>query len=94
VKRVFREETIAATATAYGEGGIGIIRINGKEAKSILERIFIPEDKKNIQHRKLTYGKIIDPKNDELIDEVLAVFMAAPNTYTKEDVAEINCHGS
>ncbi|MEG0829528.1 MAG: tRNA uridine-5-carboxymethylaminomethyl(34) synthesis GTPase MnmE [Anaerovoracaceae bacterium] len=86
--------TIAAIATAYGEGGIGIVRISGEKAASILRRIFIPQKTGSIVDHRLTYGFVIDPENNEKIDEVLAVYMGAPNTYTAEDVVEINCHGS
>ena len=86
------EDTIAAISTAFGEGGIGIVRISGEDSEKILRHIFIPVNK--IENRKMCYGKIVDPKTDETIDEVLAVLMKAPNTYTKEDVVEINCHGS
>lgn len=85
-------ETIAAISTAYGEGGIGIIRISGPESLSILRRIF--DCKGSIKSRRMTYGKIIDPEDDSIIDEVLAVYMKEPSTYTGEDVVEINCHGS
>ncbi|MBR0456325.1 MAG: tRNA uridine-5-carboxymethylaminomethyl(34) synthesis GTPase MnmE [Firmicutes bacterium] len=85
-------ETIAAISTAYGEGGIGIIRISGPESLSILRRIFYC--KGSIKSRRMTYGKIIDPEDDSIIDEVLAVYMKEPSTYTGEDVVEINCHGS
>jgi len=85
-------ETIAAISTAYGEGGIGIIRISGPESADILRRIF--SCKGSISSRRMTYGKITDPANGEIIDEVLAVYMKGPSTYTGEDVAEINCHGS
>lgn len=85
-------DTIAAISTAFGEGGIGIIRISGESARQILEKIFVPVSA--IENRKLTYGKIIDPKDESIIDEVLAVFMKGPATYTCEDVVEINCHGS
>lgn len=91
------EDTIAAIATAYGEGGIGIIRISGPNTCRILKTIFIPQHKtRDIEpeNRKMTYGHIVDPKNGQVIDEVLSVFMKGPHTYTKEDVAEINCHGS
>ena len=85
-------DTIAAIATAYGEGGIGIIRISGPEALKALSAVFqckgTPED-----HR-MTYGKIKDPVTGATIDEVLAVYMKEPSTYTGEDVVEINCHGS
>lgn len=87
------EDTIAAIATAYGEGGIGIVRISGPETFSILEKVFLPAGS-GIINRKLTYGYVEDPKNGNKIDEVLSVFMKAPHTYTREDVAEIHCHGS
>ena len=85
-------ETIAAISTAYGEGGIGIIRISGPESLGILRRIF--DCKGSIISRRMTYGKIIDPEDDSIVDEVLAVYMKEPSTYTGEDVVEINCHGS
>jgi tRNA modification GTPase len=91
------EDTIAAIATAYGEGGIGIVRISGDQAKSILGQVFVPKklpDISNIDNRRLYYGNIIDKDNSELIDEVLAVYMQGPRTYTAEDVVEIYCHGS
>lgn len=86
------ESTIAAIATAYGEGGIGIIRISGEKSEEILNKIF--KSSFNIENRKLTYGNIVDPENGEIVDEVLVVLMKAPHTYTREDVVEINCHGS
>ena len=86
------EETIAAIATAYGEGGIGIIRISGENALDILNQVFVPFKENKIKERKLTYGHIKD--KEETIDEVMAVYMKAPHTYTREDVVEINCHGS
>lgn len=88
--KINMEDTIAAIATAYGEGGIGIIRISGPETFSILNKIF----KGKIENRRMSYGHIIDPEDGSVIDEVLSVFMKEPYTYTKEDVAEINCHGS
>ncbi len=91
------EDTIAAIATAYGEGGIGIIRLSGEEAKAILDKIFVPkqnEYKESIVNRRLYYGHIVDPSNSQVVDEVLAVYMKAPSTYTTEDVVEIYCHGS
>lgn len=85
------EDTIAAIATAYGEGGIGIIRISGENAEAILNDIFVPASSSEIKGRYFTYGHIYD--GDTLIDEVMAVMMHGPHTYTCEDVAEINCHG-
>jgi len=91
------EDTIAAIATAYGEGGIGIIRVSGEEAKTILDKIFVSkhsQHKESIDNRRFYYGHIVDPSNSQIIDEVLTVYMRAPATYTTEDVVEIYCHGS
>ena len=87
------EDTIAAIATPPGEGGIGIIRISGEEAKSILDKVFVPVNQNSLENRKLAYGNIVDPSSKKIIDEVLCVYMKAPKTYTAEDVVEINCHG-
>ncbi len=91
------EDTIAAIATAYGEGGIGIIRLSGEEAKTILDKIFVSkrsQHKESIDNRRFYYGHIVDPSSSQIIDEVLTVYMRAPETYTTEDVVEIYCHGS
>ena len=91
------EDTIAAIATAYGEGGIGIIRLSGEESKIILDKIFIPKKDQyteSIVNKRLYYGHIVDPESRQTVDEVLAVYMKAPATYTTEDVVEIYCHGS
>jgi tRNA modification GTPase len=91
------EQTIAAIATAFGEGGIGIVRISGKRASEILNKIFVPaycQQSEPIANRQLVYGHIISPDTKQLVDEVLAVYMKAPSTYTREDVVEIHCHGS
>lgn len=88
------EDTIAAIATAYGEGGIGIIRISGPKAFEILEGIFSHGGKGGIKVRRATYGRVRDPETGEIIDEALAVYMKAPASYTAEDVVEIQCHGS
>lgn len=87
------EDTIAAIATAPGEGGIGIIRISGDDSKTILDRIFVPINSSVLENRKMTYGNIVDPSSKSIIDEVLCVYMKSPKTYTMEDVVEINCHG-
>ena len=87
------EDTIAAIATPVGEGGIGIIRISGEKSKDILDKIFRRPSQGELEGRKLTYGHIKDPDTGAILDEVLAVFMKGPKTYTAEDVVEINCHG-
>lgn len=89
------EDTIAAIATPYGEGGIGIIRISGSDSLRILSDIFeFNGSSCEFQNRRLTYGRIVDKDENRIIDEVLAVYMKGPGTYTAEDVVEINCHGS
>lgn len=89
-------DTIAAIATAPGEAGIGIVRISGKKALDIIDKIFVGKRINKLskaEERKLVYGYIIDPETNNRIDEVLVVYMKAPYTYTTEDVVEINCHG-
>jgi tRNA modification GTPase len=82
-------DTIAAISTPLGEGGIGIVRLSGTEARSIAKVIF----RGKLSDRRLSYGHVIDPQTGERVDEVLISYMAAPHTYTREDVVEINCHG-
>ena len=87
-------DTIAAISTPRGEGGIGIVRLSGDESLGILSKIFKPKSKKDVKEIKsytINYGHIYD--GEELIDEVLVSVMKAPNTYTREDIVEINCHG-
>jgi tRNA modification GTPase len=91
--------TIAAIATPPGEGGVGMVRISGVEAAEIASRVFRrgkrgtpPNLRKTASHR-LLYGRVVDPANDETIDEVLLGWMAGPNTYTREDTVELTCHG-
>lgn len=91
---MFNTDTIAATATAMGSSGIGIIRISGEEAIQIAESIFeSPKGKKLSQVRSHTinYGHILF--HDKIVDEVMVSIMRAPNSYTREDTVEINCHG-
>jgi tRNA modification GTPase len=91
---MFNNDTIAAISTPYGIGGIGIIRISGENAFEIVKKIFsgkTPFEK--IKSHSIRYGKIIDPESGETIDEVLVSKMQKPNTFTREDVVEINCHG-
>lgn len=91
------ERTIAAISTAYGEAGIGIVRMSGPAAKEIAEKIFVPAkaaENFKFRPRFMHYGSIADPETKEILDEVLCVFMKAPHTYTGEDMVEIQCHGS
>jgi len=94
---MFLDDTIAAISTPIGEGGIGIVRLSGRDSFKIAEKIFRPVRTESPEHRFQThtihYGHIINPEDGEFIDEVLLSFMKAPATYTREDVVEINCHG-
>lgn len=90
------EKTIAAISTPQGTGGISIVRMSGDKSKEIIDQIFSPIHGGPIDkikdNRKMRYGNIID--GEEIIDEVMVNFMAAPKTFTREDIVEINCHGS
>ncbi len=88
--------TIVAISTAPGIGGIGIIRMSGENSFSILDKIFRqkkPQKIEDIKGYTIKYGKIIDPKNKQIIDEVLVSYFKKPNSYTTEDMCEINSHG-
>ena len=88
--------TIAAISTAPGIGGIGIIRLSGKDAFKILDKIFLaknPQEINSIKGYTMKYGKIINPTDKSIVDEVLVSYFIGPNSYTAEDVCEINSHG-
>lgn len=88
------QSTICALATPHGQGGIAIIRVSGPLAIPTLGRVFVPtHPRPEFPAHRMMHGHIVDPDSGETIDEVLAVTMPAPNSYTREDVAEIHCHG-
>lgn len=88
----YNQDTIAAQASAAGEGGVAIVRVSGPMCETILARVFQPKNKKTLQNRMLTFGYVMD--GEQIVDEAMAVIMRAPYSYTREDVAEIQCHGS
>ena len=123
------ETTIAAISTAYGEAGIGIVRMSGPDSLDVLKKIFVPggygkgrtgaggvatskqlqEDALSVdpqvrtggisanwdpKPRHMYFGRVVDPADGSVVDECLAVFMPGPHSYTGEDVAEVQCHGS
>ena len=93
---MFLDDTIVAISTPLGEGGIGIVRLSGKDALSIAERLFFSSKGKTLSKTKshrIIHGFIKDPVDNKTVDEVLVSVMRSPNTYTKEDIVEINCHG-
>ena len=89
-------DTVAAISTAAGEAGIGVIRISGPKAREIALRVFRPgrSAEFSFRPRYMHYGHIVDPTDGRVLDEALCVFMPGPRSYTGEDVAEIQCHGS
>lgn len=92
----YLEDTIVAISTPTGEGGIGIVRLSGKDAIPIADKVFFPSKGRKLRDAKshtVVYGFVIDSAKNEMIDEVIATVMKAPKTYTREDVVEINCHG-
>ena len=90
-----KTDTIAAIATAVSDSGIGIIRISGDEAIEIANRVYHSKNNRkrlvDVKSHTIHYGYIYD--GDVLVDEVMVAVMHAPNTYTKEDTVEIDCHG-
>ena len=88
-------DTIASVATAVSHAGISVIRISGSQAFSIIDRIFKPHDQsvdmKNPESYRMYYGNIMD--GQDMIDECIILIMKGPHSYTREDVAEIDCHG-
>ena len=88
-------DTIAAIATALGEGGIAIIRVSGEKSLEIVDKVFKAVNGKDMFSMKpytMRYGHIVDT-NKENIDEVIVSFMKGPKSFTAEDTVEINCHG-
>jgi tRNA modification GTPase len=92
---VWGEDTIVAVSTALGRGAIGIVRMSGPEALRIACACVRPAGGRALQEdsHRLTYGRVVDPRNGEALDEVLVAVMRAPRTYTREDIVEIHCHG-
>lgn len=88
-------DTIAAISTPPGEGGIGIVRVSGEDALSIIDQLYRMDEKKLSQMDSHTvhYGHIVDPKKNQIIDEVMVSVLKGPKTYTREDIVEINTHG-
>lgn len=92
---MYREDTIAAIATAPGEGGVAIVRISGVDAETLAAQTFVRPAGKNgrLKSHTLYHGKIRDPQSDRILDEALLTIMRKPRSYTGEDVVEIHCHG-
>src|SRR5579875_75525 len=95
MRGAMQSDTIAAIATPPGVGGIGIVRVSGEAAFSIVLPLFRrPGGEQTLPpSHQLTYGRIVNPRSGEVLDEVLVAFMRRPHTYTREDVVEIQGHG-
>ena len=91
------KDTIAAISTPPGQGGIGIVRISGKESLNIADKIFVAKNNKkpsSFRTYSVHYGKVFDLNKDaQIVDEALIILMKSPKSYTAEDVVEISCHG-
>ncbi|MEW5744398.1 MAG: tRNA uridine-5-carboxymethylaminomethyl(34) synthesis GTPase MnmE [Nitrospirota bacterium] len=90
------DDTIAAVSTPPGEGGIGIVRLSGRDALALAGRVFVSPRGKPLtgtRSHTILHGFAVNPADGARIDEVLVTVMRAPATYTREDVVEINCHG-
>ncbi len=93
---VYVNDTIAAISTPIGEGGIAIIRVSGSRVKEIGLKILQTQKGhffKDFQDHHIYYAKVVDPKNQQIIDEVLFFYSRKPHSYTAEDVLEIQAHG-
>lgn len=91
------EETICAISTPLGNGGIGVIRISGKKAFEIGDRIFRSRQSQTFQNstsHQLYYGEIFNPQTGETVDEAMGAVMRGPKSYTAENVLELSCHGN
>jgi tRNA modification GTPase len=89
-------DTIAAISTPMGEGAIAIVRLSGDESIAIVDKLFRGVNGKrivNVPSHTIHYGHIVDPKTEQVAEEVMVSLMKGPRTFTKEDVIEINCHG-
>lgn len=93
---MFLDDTIAAIATPLGAGGLAVIRISGPDALAVADKVFVPVGKNSrrptvADSHTLHYGKVV--RGGRTVDEVLCAVMRAPRTFTREDTAEITCHG-
>ena len=89
------DDIIAAVSTAAGPGGIGIVRISGEGSVALADKIFKRASGVKLRDKKthtITYGNVVNNEGS-IVDEALVSIMLGPNSYTKEDIVEINCHG-
>jgi len=89
------DDTICAVATPPGEGGIAIVRVSGPRALEVARGLLRNADGSGVslEPRYATFVKVVNPRNNSILDEAIAILMVAPRSYTREDVLEIQCHG-
>lgn len=90
------KDTIAAISTPLGESGVGVIRLSGSEAISVVDGVFKSKSKRKLGElpsHKASYGWVIDPGDRSIVDDAVVVVMKAPHSYTTEDMVEVSCHG-
>jgi tRNA modification GTPase len=88
------EDTIAAIATALGEGSIAVVRVSGPDAVETVAKVFkSKQDLREAPTHTVQYGWIVDPHHDHVLDEVLVTVMKGPRSFTAEDIVEISTHG-
>ncbi len=92
---MYEQDTIAAIATAVGEGAVAIVRVSGPDAERIAKNVFVRVEGKTgkLASHRLYHGQIREPRSETIIDEVLMAIMRKPRSYTGEDVVEVYCHG-
>jgi len=91
---VMLEDTIISISTPLGFGGLGIVRLSGNKSLSIAKKIFRPKKKSQIQPRRHVFGRLYHFEQKECFEEAYLTFFPRPNTYTRENMVEISCHGS
>ncbi len=87
------EDTIVAISTPMGRSGIGVIRLSGKDSLSLIDTVF-QRSGRALRDRSPALGDIVDPQRNQVLDQVLVTCFLAPRSFTREDVAEVSCHGS
>jgi tRNA modification GTPase len=88
------DDTIVATATPPGRGGIGVVRLSGPESTRIAHPLLRLPHAGELQPNRAHFGELIESASGERIDEVVVTYFAKPHSYTTDDVVEISCHGS
>src|SRR4029079_502744 len=87
------EDTITAMSTPFGRAALGIVRVSGKDCHSLLHQIFVPKNNQAIVPFKPILGSVL-LEAGKLLDEVILTYYEKPHSYTREDLAEISCHGN